>query len=108
MSGATNTAREIYEHPANRFVAEFVGELNALPDGPANRPHHVHFGEGGLSGRVLACAFAGNMWRCRLQVGAGEWLVEAHPTAQVPAAGEVVGLHWSAEHVIAPREGDTK
>ncbi len=94
------TAQAIYDRPANRFVAEFVGSLNPLPGNRAIRPHHVAFAATGLPGRVVSKTFAGNLWRTRVAVGGDEWLVETHPATPVPQDGAPVFLHIPPEHVI--------
>jgi len=90
---------EIYRHPANQFVADFVGKVNflkgnaeggkialagidrALPyDGPytgpvvvAVRPENIHFTQetGHLDGIVDAQFFLGDIDDCRVRVGNG-------------------------------------
>ena len=68
------TPREIYERPASRFVADFIGESNFLkgPGGSANgsvlmvRPERVRIStqpRDGLRGRVLQTSFLGNQTR---------------------------------------------
>ena len=48
------TPTEIYDHPASRFVASFIGEMNFLPDGGvktlAVRPEDVIVTKGDVSG----------------------------------------------------------
>ena len=99
------TAQDIYERPATRFVAEFVGGLNALPDGRAIRPHRVAFAPdgSGLPGTVVARSFAGSLWRGRVRTVAGEWSVESRPDEPMPAVGTAVGLCWRPEHVLTLR-----
>ena len=98
------TAQDIYDHPATRFVAEFVGSLNPLPDGRAVRPHHVVFAELGLPGRVLSRSFAGNLWRVRVAVDGTEWVVETHPSSPVPEPGQPVHVAWPPHCVIDLKE----
>ena len=91
------TAQEIYDRPANRYVAEFVGQLNIIP-GPEPRgirPHQIRFAATGLPGRILATTFAGNLWRTRVQIQDAEWLVETHPATPVPEQGAQIHLTWS-------------
>jgi len=97
------SAQDIYERPATRFVAEFVGSLNMVAGGRGIRPHHVAFAAPGaqtLAGRMVARNFAGNLWRSRVQVEGAEWLVESHPDLAVPALGEAVHLTWRPDDII--------
>lgn len=59
--------REVYERPATRAVAEFLGEVNVLahPDGGwvAVRPETVVLGESGLEGCVQETAYFGDRTR---------------------------------------------
>ncbi len=114
------TPREIYQRPANRFVAEFIGTMNRLsghasagiftcsagtiswPQSPAGatellfRPEDIRLAEAEepttLSGRVAAAFFLGDRTRLFIEVG------EEHPLVVESAArrrfepGEKLGL----------------
>ena len=67
--GAPN---EIYNRPASRFVADFIGESNFIEAGSTNgsvlmvRPESIHIAKeprDGLRGRVLQTSFLGNQTR---------------------------------------------
>ena len=124
------TAEGIYDQPANRFVAGFVGQINLLPAtvlaggstvrvldhtfaaptaaaGTATigvRPHDITFGATGLPGRVLSSRFGGNVWHTRVQVGGAEWLVETRPGLAVPAEGSSITLEWLPERMLVLRD----
>ena len=98
--------REVYERPATRAVAEFLGEVNVLPH-PAGgwiavRPETVVLGEGGLEGRVLEMAYFGD--RTRYVVGTAQGPIRAsraNVASEAPLAlGASVGVSWPAD---APR-----
>jgi putative spermidine/putrescine transport system ATP-binding protein len=125
------TAQDIYDHPANRFVASFVGQINVLPatvlgpdgvaaqvagqvlaiprstPGPATigvRPHDIGFAAAGLPGTVLSRRFGGNLWQVRVQVAGADWLVETRPGDGVPAEGSAVQLAWPADRTLVLRD----
>jgi iron(III) transport system ATP-binding protein len=67
------TPVELFDHPANRFVAQFVGSVN-FHEGKAFRPHAVSFGgeaPGGLEldGVVEGGEFLGEFMRYEVRVG---------------------------------------
>jgi len=85
--------REIYERPASRFVAEFIGEANLFPDGPGFRlvrPERITLSpkaaKGALAGRVTEVAYFGD--RVRYVVATdGKSLRVSRPAAEAPAFG---------------------
>jgi putative spermidine/putrescine transport system ATP-binding protein len=110
--------REIYLHPANRFVAEFVGSLNCLrgtvrdgmlavpggripfehPDGEAElffRPEDalaVTREGAGLVGRIARAHFLGDRLRLIVDgIGEGPCIIETSSDATV-AVGDEIGL----------------
>ncbi|NIM41745.1 MAG: ATP-binding cassette domain-containing protein [Hydrogenophaga sp.] len=104
----------IYNQPATRFVAEFVGAANVL-DGPRAqsltglssamlRPERIHLvDEAGaqVQGTVVDAMYFGAFSRLRVDCG-GEALAvdlspEQHPL--LPAPGTRVGLRWAADAV---------
>jgi len=73
------TAQELYERPANRFVASFLGRpaINLLPARAgrqlALRPEHLQpRREGGLTARLLRREWWGSQQLCWLQTERGE------------------------------------
>ncbi|WP_096785413.1 ABC transporter ATP-binding protein [Rhodobacter sp. CZR27] len=110
------TPAEIYDRPATRFVADFVGSSNVLPPalaarlgGPAAwtslRPEAVRLTATAprARGRVTGLRYLGLGTRVSVEVEGVE-LVALLPAGQpVPATGAEVGLTWSedAAHVMA-------
>ncbi|GAA4408918.1 ABC transporter ATP-binding protein [Quisquiliibacterium transsilvanicum] len=106
--------REVYERPATRFVAEFVGAAN-LVDGAAAarwadgascallRPERIILGEAAgarASGQVAAAQYYGSFTRLAIDCGDATLEVDRPGGAgPVPAAGETVHLHWSGDAV---------
>jgi len=94
--------REVYERPASRFVAEFIGEANLLPDGPGFRlvrPERIALSpkpaKGALAGHVAEVAYFGD--RVRYVVTAdGRPLRVSRPAAETPGlrAGDACWVNW--------------
>jgi putrescine transport system ATP-binding protein len=113
---------EVYAHPANRAVAEFLGGINLLeavatrggvrvpaldvdvairhaaPDGSAVwlaiRPERVRLGEGPVAATVESVSFLGDRWSVELRAG-GVRLTAVVVSAQPPAAkGAQMRLGW--------------
>ncbi|MFR7349837.1 ABC transporter ATP-binding protein [Peptoniphilus sp.] len=55
----TGVAKEIYEHPANEFVLDFIGSSNTLEDGYA-RPEDITLGSGTTKARIKNIIFKGS------------------------------------------------
>jgi putative spermidine/putrescine transport system ATP-binding protein len=107
------TPGELYDRPATRFVAEFVGAANVLDGDDAMRlsghgaamirPERVRIGpaEGArAAGTVAEVQYFGSFWRVRVTRDAGASLL-ADVTGAQPAVGEHVHLHWEAGSVHA-------
>lgn len=112
------SAADLYERPAGRFVAEFVGRMNVLPltagmfggirfeaDAPdavlGIRPEHVELcdapGADAIAGQVEKYVFLGSITRVTLAVGAGRLVLDLR--------GRVPGLARGAPlSVRLPRE----
>lgn len=91
--------QEVYDRPATRFVAEFLGAANILegPEGAyALRPERVRLGpQGRIAGRVLATAFRGEGWMVECRCDSGARLRAALPRGSVPPLPEtMVMLDW--------------
>jgi putative spermidine/putrescine transport system ATP-binding protein len=119
----------IYQHPANAFVADFVGKINVLaatvsggsvqigharwggvglPDGKACasvRPERITFaGQPGLTGTVRARVFQGNHWLLQVttEVGIVE-VIAPNDGRSVPDESSPVNLAWRVEDMtLAP------
>lgn len=120
------TPREIYEHPASLFAADFIGISNVLRgrigagvletvDGPLPlppplapgasttgeaalviRPEHVEL-TGPLRGRITESVYAGSEFRLIATLPSGATLVVRRSAGQdVPAIGDEVSLGWDA------------
>ncbi|MCU1379558.1 MAG: spermidine/putrescine transporter ATPase [Acidimicrobiales bacterium] len=100
------TPSEIYEQPANEFVAGFVGTANLLRDGTdlvTVRPERIRLaapsnGDDGARGVVEYVQYLGAVTRYRVRTGEWSSLVVEVPNADGSAAlqvGDTVDLAWS-------------
>jgi putative spermidine/putrescine transport system ATP-binding protein len=117
------TPADVYERPANAFVAGFVGASNVLqrfgrtftvrpekirmtPDGGARRDE-----DNAASGRIRDVVYAGMFTRYVVDLDDGGELVvvrqnlETSSAEALDARGRRVLLEWSSEHAIETREG---
>ena len=110
------TPSQIYERPATRFVADFVGSSNVLPPeltrafgGPAHwsslRPEALRFAPAAAAlvrGRVTALRYLGAGTRVALESHGQELAVLAPAGSPLPEPGAEVGLAWEpgALHVM--------
>jgi putative spermidine/putrescine transport system ATP-binding protein len=107
------TPEEVYERPATRFVAGFVGTSNVLSgetarellgrDGTfAVRPEKILISEEGRPGTVAEVVYAGPVTRYVVDLDAGARMVVVEPTLRERRAesGEPVRLSWQEQHVI--------
>jgi len=100
---------EIYERPRTRFVADFIGEINLLEDGPhprALRPEKIRLvpaAEARLKGTVETANFLGGATLYRVNAGGRAYLArETHSGERSPrAAGDAVGLAWNDTDVVS-------
>jgi putative spermidine/putrescine transport system ATP-binding protein len=95
---------EIYQRPATRFVADFVGGSNVLAPalsarlgGPAAwaslRPEAVRLGQGPHRARVAGTRYLGAATRVTLDLGGGDSLAALAPAGgAAPAAGAEVAF----------------
>ena len=115
------TPADVYERPANAFVAGFVGVSNVLErDGRTFtvRPEKIHMSEDGAapryglsaeSGRIRDVVYAGMTTRYIVELdGGGELVVvrqnlETSSTEALDARGRRVLLEWRPEHAIETR-----
>ncbi|MEG0779871.1 MAG: ABC transporter ATP-binding protein [Oscillospiraceae bacterium] len=89
------TAEEVYRHPANDFVRDFLGITNrlTLPDGRAValRPEQLRFADDGvLRGTVLRRSFFGFYDQYHIRIGDSEVLLRASGGEALP--GDTVRL----------------
>ena len=119
------TPLELYEHPANEFVAGFVGVSNLIErDGGRMtiRPEKIELLAPGAagdglhteSGRVVDVAYAGSVTRFTVQLDTGEKLqlvrqnVESASSDALPRQGNEVLVGWRPEHAAAVGGKSTK
>jgi len=116
---------ELYERPANEFVAGFVGVSNLLErDGEriTIRPEKIELLAPGAAtdglhtetGRVVDVAYAGMVTRFTVQLDTGEKLqlvrqnVESASSGALPGQGNEVLVGWRPEHAAAVGGKSTK
>ncbi|MBL8834457.1 MAG: ABC transporter ATP-binding protein, partial [Rhodospirillales bacterium] len=98
----TATPGELYERPATRFVAEFVGRINILaaPDGAgwlAIRPERVALGEGPHRGRVRECAYLGERRLVFIDSPLGRITASVAGSRPAPDNGAEIAFGWPAD-----------
>ncbi len=109
---------EVYERPANAFVAGFVGVSNVVErDGKrfAVRPEKIHMSDAGASakrgahaetGRIRDVVYAGMVTRYVVELDEGGELqvvrqnLETSSAQALDAKGRAVLLEWSPEHQL--------
>lgn len=120
----------LYREPGSAFAAEFLSDaalltgraeggrietaIGSMPLDPSHigakgelvvavRPDEIRLGTGDITGRVIACEFAGGPWRCRLDVGGQVVMAQS----DVPLdAGVEVALAPPVEPRVPLHEGD--
>jgi putative spermidine/putrescine transport system ATP-binding protein len=98
---------EVYERPANEFVAGFVGVSNVLEREGRRftiRPERIRFGDSGEPGVVQSVVYAGPVTRYLVQLERGGQVTvvrqnEAEPHAV--AQGQSVTVSWRPEDTFA-------
>ena len=97
----SGTPEELYHSPSNRFVADFFGNCNCLPDGRhILRPEQARAenpGSGELEGVVQTCLYMGERYELHVKVGDALWRLYSLQKRQ---AGESVGISFAREDVI--------
>ena len=108
---------DIYERPANRFVADFVGSSNVLPPEVAARfgaaprwsslrPEAIRLGGPGVPGISGTSRYLGAGTRLSVSMGTETLTVQLPPGTPVPAPGTPVNLQADAGAVHA-MEGES-
>ncbi len=110
------TPQQVYDTPATRFVAQFVGAANVLDGAVAQRltghaaamlrPERIRTGASagaGASGAVAEVQYFGAFTRVKVDVGGALLQADlpAAPGAPVPEPGGTLHLHWDARAVHA-------
>lgn len=86
------TPVEIYDHPADPFVQNFIGTVNTLPDGTSVRPERVELDPYAmLQGTVIDVQYIGGAFEiyCDVEQAPRPWLVR---TRQALEIGQTIGL----------------
>ena len=96
--------RELYERPASRAVAAFLGAANLL-DGPgggfALRPERIRLDPSGQAARIEEVAFRGADALLLARLPDGTALRVLLPAcAALPAPGDAVALAWDAADLV--------
>lgn len=104
------TPRDIYQQPATRFVADFVGAINGLqPDGPGTamrycRPEDIQLvapAAGICNGRICGQLFLGATQRLLIDIG-GETPIQVDCSAREQwQTGQKVGISIADERILA-------
>jgi putrescine transport system ATP-binding protein len=104
--------REVYERPADRFVAEFIGEANLFPDEVGGgfilvRPERIALSAtpspGAISARIAESAYFGDRTRYGLKTDAGQTLIVSRPAGAPPLAlglGDPAFVSWPPDAAI--------
>jgi putative spermidine/putrescine transport system ATP-binding protein len=106
------TPHDIYNRPASRFAATFVGHLNALPAAAfgadrAIRPELISLAprpdtDVTLTGTVSEIGFLGSVLRLRVDVDGTPLSIDTfNANAVPPARGDKVTLHLAKKDVLA-------
>jgi putative spermidine/putrescine transport system ATP-binding protein len=100
---------EVYERPANEFVAGFVGVSNVLDRGGRRftiRPERIRFStDGGESGTVRSVIYAGSVTRYLVDLEQGGQITVVRQNDSAPrddvADGQAVIVAWRPEDTFA-------
>ena len=106
----------VYNQPASRFVAGFVGDVNIFAGSDEAsgslgvRPERVVVsasanGDDAIPGRVESLVFQGRSFRVQVRLGTGELVLadieSRHPELDKLGEGEDVFVHWSPRDAVA-------
>ncbi|MFT8889500.1 MAG: ABC transporter ATP-binding protein [Ethanoligenens sp.] len=96
------TPEELYRRPSGRFVADFFGRCNLLPDqAHMLRPEQVQVvkpAEAKINGVVQACLYLGERYELRVRIGDVEWRLFS---LQKYMIGETVGLAFAEKDIVS-------
>ncbi len=103
--------REVYERPASRYVAEFLGEANLFPDGSGwrlVRPEKMTLSAtpvaGATAGEVAQIAYFGDRTRYVVRAGAGRPLLVSRANLGPPlplAVGDSAWVSYAPDAAVA-------
>jgi len=107
--------REIYDRPATRFVADFIGETNFIRQAGeivAVRPEHVRLtrtepaAEGAMGARVVTTMVVGSAVQCVVRTDDGQEVLVREQRARGEAGAESLGegdrvfVSWASEEAL--------
>lgn len=103
--------RDIYYHPADAFVADFIGTMNRLPGGEGGAPVLVRpqdlvlgrRGSGQYQGMVEQSVFLGDRVRVTVRLSEGSLLIADVPDRDPPRPGNSVGVDFATERAVVLR-----
>ncbi len=103
--------REVYERPANRYVAEFLGEANLFPEGSGFRlvrPERMEIAAkgapGAIEGRIVEIAYFGDRTRYVVRSDAGKPLLVSRANLGPPltlAVGDAAFVSYAPEAAVS-------
>jgi iron(III) transport system ATP-binding protein len=104
-------AVDLYERPASRFVAQFIGRMNVVRDAHGNRiagvrPEHIEVvdttadGPEHRRGRVERCVFLGSVTRITLRIGDDAVVVELRGRREDLVPGSEVTIRIPGEALL--------
>jgi putative spermidine/putrescine transport system ATP-binding protein len=109
----TDTPAEVYDHPKNRFVAEFMGDMNFLSDGRggfvAVRPENLELepaGSGQLQARIVTIMVLGHFLEINMDTAQGA--VRAFMPREFGSGhkvGDEVGIRIGRHQLFPPQGG---
>ena len=92
------TPQEIYEHPATKFVADFVGKADWLKNDAMVRPEAVKIkADGEISGKVTSSQYVGGKYIIGVEVNNENWTLSSDKDYGV---GEMVNLTYNREKTV--------
>ncbi|MBC8794096.1 MAG: polyamine ABC transporter ATP-binding protein [Tagaea sp. CACIAM 22H2] len=93
------TPTDLYERPASKFVAEFVGRVNLIPRDEGGwfvlRPEKLSLFQGPHKGRVRECQYLGERRLVFLDTQFGTLTASAAGDAPIPANGAEIAFGWA-------------
>ena len=92
------TPQEIYERPATKFVAQFVGKADFISKNAMVRPEAVELkAEGKISGKVTSSQYVGGKYIIGVEVNNENWTLSSDKDYGV---GEMVNLAYDGTKMV--------
>lgn len=93
------TPQEIYEHPATKFVADFVGKADWIKSDMMVRPEAVTLkADGEIGGIVTSSQYVGGKYILGVEVENSSWTISSETNH---AVGESVRLSYNADKTVS-------